>query len=170
MELIVKYIAKVDVATGQIQSIGFAPGHIPPEGIADGIETIHLRTEDWRNYDNTLTIHEEFYRKEGAWVHRGAPPTKYYEWNIQEEEWQQNWNTFLAELREERNHRLHMCDWTQTLDNPMEETVKASWRNYRNSLRNFPIHFQTPDPTIRSLEDIECPALPDGTILEILVF
>jgi hypothetical protein len=174
MTLIIKYIATVYTETGELKHVSTAPGgDLPEEGIVEGSspeeEIVYVPSTGFEAVD-LLTMLHEYRRKYGNWVHKGAPPTKYYEWNIQAEEWQQNWNTFLAELREERNRRLHICDWTQTLDNPMEETVKASWRNYRNSLRNFPTHFQTPDPTIRSLEDIEWPALPDGTILEILVF
>ena len=157
MELIVKYIAKVDVATGQIQSIGFTPGHIAPEGISDGIETIHLRTEDWRNYDNTLTIHEEFYRKEGAWVHRGARPNKYFEWNIEAEEWALDSERLFQELRVERNNRLYNCDWTQIPDAPINSEQVGLWKLYRQSLRDFPDSCTN----INSLEGLVWPTPPE---------
>ena len=157
MELIVKYIAKVDVATGQIQSIGFTPGHIPPEGISDGVETIHLRTEDWRNYDNTLTIHEEFYRKEGAWVHRGARPNKYFEWNIEAEEWALDSERLFQELRVERNNRLYNCDWTQIPDAPINSEQVGLWKLYRQSLRDFPDSCTN----INSLEGLVWPTPPE---------
>ena len=157
MELIVKYIAKVDVATGQIQSIGFTPGHISPEGISDGVETIHLRTEDWRNYDNTLTIHEEFYRKEGAWVHRGARPNKYFEWNIEAEEWALDSERLFQELRVERNNRLYNCDWTQIPDAPINSEQVGLWKLYRQSLRDFPDSCTN----INSLEGLVWPTPPE---------
>ena len=166
MELIVKYIAKVDVATGQIQSVGFTPGHIPPEGISDGIETIHLRTEDWRNYDNNLTIHEEFYRKEGAWVHRGARPNKYYQWSVETEQWVFSSEHFWGDVRAERNIRLARSDWTQFDDAPITETQQEEWKSYRTVLRDLP----KDNIDVQSMNAIPWPTPPNNEKIEITVW
>ena len=41
-------------------------------------------------------------------------------------------------LRSERNRRLAECDWTQTVDAPLNEQDKRSWQEYRKALRDLP--------------------------------
>lgn len=171
MDLYIKFIAIVDMATGEIDSVSTVPGgEILEEGFIIGTnppkERFHLLTEDWGGYD-ILQIQEQFYRANNAWVSRGPKPTKYHEWNLSNTSWEQNWDSFLADVRKERNKRLAICDWTQAADSPLHDSVKAAWRNYRNQLRNLLALYETPDPTITSLEHIEWPEPPDGTILEV---
>ena len=45
------------------------------------------------------------------------------------------------ELRRERNRRLSVCDWTQTMDAPVDH---AAWAVYRQALRDLPAN--TVDP------------------------
>lgn len=174
MDLIIKYIAIVYVETGVVKNIyTVPPGIIPTPGLIEGSdpaeELVHIPSEGWEDYEK-LEIIEQFYRPNGEWVHRGRKPTRYHEWNTSTNEWQHNWDSFLNHLRKERNRRLGFSDWTQVVDNPMEESVRASWRNYRNLLRNFPASFQTPDPTISSLENLDWPEPPDGSTLEVTLW
>lgn len=37
-----------------------------------------------------------------------------------------------------RNRKLLECDWTQTLDAPLSDEDKESWRQYRQALRDIP--------------------------------
>lgn len=57
------------------------------------------------------------------------------EWNAQEaiDVW--------VRLRNERNKRLSSCDWTQSLDAPVDQ---AAWAAYRQELRDLPAN--TTDP------------------------
>lgn len=41
-------------------------------------------------------------------------------------------------LREERNRRLSVCDWTQLADAPLTTEQKAAWSAYRQALRDLP--------------------------------
>ena len=171
MDLYIKFIAIVDVATGEINSVSTVPGgEIPEEGFVAGTEPpkerFHLLTEDWGGYD-ILEIQEQFYRANNAWVFRGPRTTRYHEWNSSNSRWEQNWHNFLTDVRKERNKRLRISDWTQAVDSPLEESVKADWRTYRTSLRNLLQDYDTQDTTITSLEDISWPSPPDGSTLEI---
>jgi hypothetical protein len=171
VDLYIKFIAIVNTETGEIENISTVPGgQIPEEGFIVGTnpakERFHLLTEDWGGYD-ILQIQEQFYRANNAWVSRGPKPTKYHKWNLSNTSWEQNWNSFLVDIRKERNKRLAASDWTQFADNPLGESVKASWRNYRNLLRDIPSVYAESSPSISSLEHIEWPEPPDGSILEV---
>lgn len=173
MDLYIKFIAIVDVATGEINSVSTVPGgEIPEEGLISGEinkERIYLYTKDWGGYD-ILEIQEQFYRANDAWVFRGPRPTKYHEWNSSNNSWEQNWDNFLADVRKERNKRLNISDWTQAADNALHESVKADWRNYRTRLRDLLEDYETQDSTITSLDHIGWPSPPDGSILEVTVW
>ena len=54
---------------------------------------------------------------------------------------QQAWTA----LRAERNARLAACDWTQMPDSPLSQDARASWSDYRQSLRDLPEN--ATDPT-----------------------
>ena len=49
----------------------------------------------------------------------------------------------LAELREQRNVRLAVSDWTQLPDAPTANT--AAWRLYRQALRDLPQQWTYPN-------------------------
>lgn len=46
----------------------------------------------------------------------------------------------LEALRAERNKRLQACDWTQTLDNPLDDRQRQAWADYRQALRELTDH------------------------------
>ena len=43
-----------------------------------------------------------------------------------------------ADVRAERDKKLHDCDWTQAADTALANDKKADWATYRTSLRNLP--------------------------------
>ena len=49
-----------------------------------------------------------------------------------------------AALRQERDRRLALCDWTQVPDAPVTITQKLAWQSYRRALRDLPE--KTTDP------------------------
>ena len=174
MDLYIKFIAIVDMGTGEIDSVSTVPGgEIPEEGFIVGTnppkERLHLLTEDWGGYD-LLQIQEQFYRANNAWVSRGPKPTKYHEWNLSNTSWEQNWDSFLADVRKERNKRLTICDWTQAADSALEDSVKAHWRAYRTVLRDLLARYETQDAAITSLDHIDWPSTPDGSTLEVTLW
>lgn len=170
MALIIKYIATVDVATGVIESVGIAPGaNLPEQGIVQGSspvkEVVWIPSQGWEGIDN-LQIHEEYYRKDEQWVHRGPRPTPSHIWDTGSESWVFNSEDFWIAVRAERNKKLAESDWTQIADNNLDESVKAGWRNYRNQLRDLP----SVQVGTTTLSQIEWPEPPDGSIVEVTVW
>jgi hypothetical protein len=49
-----------------------------------------------------------------------------------------------GKLRIDRNTKLKSTDWTQMPDAPLTDDQKASWRTYRQALRDLPSN--TTDP------------------------
>jgi hypothetical protein len=37
-----------------------------------------------------------------------------------------------------RDDLLAACDWTQTVDSPLDDATKAAWATYRQELRDLP--------------------------------
>ena len=106
MPLIVKYIARVSTATGEILTVSTVPGGpLPDEGIVEGSdpeeELFHLRSDEWEGH-NLLQIHNQFYRKNNAWVNRGDRPTENHDWNLSTEAWELNTERLWVEIRTER--------------------------------------------------------------------
>ena len=46
--------------------------------------------------------------------------------------------TTMERLRERRDAKLKMSDWTQMPDSPLSETKKEEWATYRQKLRDLP--------------------------------
>lgn len=52
------------------------------------------------------------------------------------------------DIRQERNIRLSNSDWTQLADAPLTVNQKTAWTVYRQSLRDIPENFQTPEVVV----------------------
>lgn len=85
---------------------------------------------------------------DGAFKTRLKQPTRYYTWSSNKR-WDLNTTQLMAEFREERNHKLGICDWTQGPDSPLSDDKKAEWATYRQALRDvtkdLKEDFDTPD-------------------------
>lgn len=142
MTLIIKYIATVYTQTGEIKHVSTAPGgDLPEEGIVENSnpeeEIIHVPSTGFEDVD-LLTMLNEYRRKDGNWLHKGPRPTQHHEWNVTEEAWQLNSNSFWTSIRQQRNEKLAVCDWTQMWDAALTSEVKTAWATYRQALRDVP--------------------------------
>jgi hypothetical protein len=53
-----------------------------------------------------------------------------------------------AEVREERDRLLAASDWTQVGDAPLTDVELNAWQDYRQTLRDIPQDFPTPDDVV----------------------
>ena len=51
-------------------------------------------------------------------------------------------------VRVERDRLLAACDWTQVADAPLTAADKQAWADYRQTLRDIPQDFATPDDVV----------------------
>lgn len=73
---------------------------------------------------------------------------------IETQEWNSelfNWVTtpipdevFLNRLRNQRNHKLLISDWSQLSDAPLTSSQKTAWATYRQALRDLPENTEDP--------------------------
>ena len=90
-----------------------------------------------------------------GWVDRGERPSDLHEWI--DGEWYLNLTYLFNEVRGERQKKLAMSDWTQTIDSPLSDSKKAEWATYRQALRDVPAN--NSDAT--DLSDIIWPTKPE---------
>lgn len=64
-------------------------------------------------------------------------------------------NTLLW-IREKRDVRLKMSDWTQVPDSPLTTEKKAEWATYRQALRDLPSSYTSSTP----IPDVVWPTEP----------
>jgi hypothetical protein len=57
---------------------------------------------------------------------------------LAEEELKEASRDYWKELRNIRNYKLSVCDWTQGNDSPIIEVKKQEWKVYRQILRDLP--------------------------------
>ena len=161
MTLIIKYIATVYTQTGEIKHVSTAPGgDLPEEGVVENSspeeELIYVPSTGFEDVD-LLTMLHEYRRKDGNWLHKGPRPTQHHEWNVTEEAWQLNSNSFWTSIRQQRNEKLALCDWTQMPDARLNSTSKSTWATYRQQLRDVP----TVNSNVEREEDIGWPTPPE---------
>lgn len=65
--------------------------------------------------------------------------------------------TTMQYLRDKRNQKLLISDWTQMPDSPLTESKKQEWATYRQQLRDLPESY-TDD---NDIADIIFPSKPD---------
>lgn len=68
----------------------------------------------------------------------GAEKQRRLREQLAEEELIEASRDYWEELRNMRNYKLSVCDWTQGNDSPITEAKKQEWTLYRQKLRDFP--------------------------------
>ena len=58
-----------------------------------------------------------------------------------------------AQVRTVRDALLKDCDWTQLADSK----VGDEWREFRQTLRDIPQKYKTPEKALKALEDLDLP-------------
>lgn len=61
---------------------------------------------------------------------------------------QQGLTTTWDSVRRKRNELLAQSDWTQLSDAPLTAKQKTAWAAYRQSLRDLPTSFATPEEVV----------------------
>ena len=128
-------IAIVDNSTGQIEAM-YTPGavfHEEGEYEEDNTKTVVHLTDSVPNH---VGFQQTQYYKNGAWTTREWKGD-YYDWTS-EEDWDFNSTRFWTTIREDREYKLRLCDWTQMADSPLTDEKKAAWATYRQALRALP--------------------------------
>ena len=80
-----------------------------------------------------------------TWLSEGEPPSQ--------QELDDAWPAVQTErgwkaVRAERDRRLSDCDWTQVADAPLTAGEKQAWADYRQTLRDIPQDFASPDDVV----------------------
>lgn len=65
--------------------------------------------------------------------------------------------TTMQYLRDKRNQKLLISDWTQMPDSPLTDSKKQEWATYRQQLRDLPGSYTDED----EITDIVFPTKPD---------
>ena len=65
--------------------------------------------------------------------------------------------TTMQYLRDKRNQKLLISDWTQMPDSPLTDSKKQEWATYRQQLRDLPSSYTDDD----DIADIIFPSKPD---------
>ena len=155
MTKIVKYVAEIEESTGKILNVQFPNVTLAPEGVQDGIRTLHI-TEDLMT-DNFMGIGWNpmlYFWNGSSFEFVGNPPNKHAIYDGAQ--WQWDAEAFMEDIKALRNRKLFQCDWTQVVDAPITDEEKAEWRLYRQELRDFPSTLDNPS----SLEELQWPVPP----------
>jgi len=83
-------------------------------------------------------------------------PGNCQKWDESKKAWVTDIETLSETIRAERDSRLAVCDWTQAIDSPLSDGMKAEWQIYRQALRDIPEQDGFPD-------DVNWPDEPEET-------
>lgn len=106
---------------------------------------------DGRSRTNPFTFTEEEIAEAGF---TGPYERPEYDEELETQSWDSelgDWITtpipvefFWERLRDKRNFKLQISDWTQLLDAPLSSSKKTDWETYRQALRDLPQNTEDP--------------------------
>ena len=133
------YILRVNNTTGEIIELIFEdPGTSYEEGDnGDGTSTVIATSADVGNNSGQKFIERNYFKNEN-WTFRGDKPNNLAFWDTSNEVWDKNEIAMLAQIRDERNGKLFVTDWTMVSDSPLSAAQQLEVETYRTSLRDFP--------------------------------
>ena len=136
----VEHIAYI-MSTGEISNISYFPSNPVAEDreMWNELLLIYIYKDNLpEGFTDPATFSERYLWsfETNDWVYRGPRPNEYYDWV--DGAWTCNPTNLMDEIRRQRDYRLGRSDWSQFSDNPLSEEQKASWRTYRQTLRDIP--------------------------------
>jgi hypothetical protein len=140
--IIVSHLAYVK-PNGLINHITDAPSDMPENNSMFFDMTIHYiysaEHEEIGFIDAGQFISTHWW-KNGSWAVKGTPPQNldYYYFDTVSEQWVLDTGAVMNTVRNTRDLKLAMCDWTQLVDVPLTQEQKTAWSTYRQLLRDYP--------------------------------
>jgi len=102
--------------------------------------------------DDTLLTETKYWN--GNWHDKSPRPSEWHDWDTNN--WAFSSERFWESVRQIRDMKLVMCDWTQFNDSPLSVSERSQWTTYRQSLREVP----STNTGATSLDDILWPTEP----------
>ena len=88
--------------------------------------------------DHIQIIEETYYDYEAeGFLSRGKRPGDFYVWKVTKS-WEVDEDALMAALRQQRDEKLYVSDWTQGADSILTDEKIAEWATYRAALRDVP--------------------------------
>ena len=155
-------IAFIETATNKIVNLQFPQGEYPEEGLRNegairvvNVTDDNLPNNDCKNYDFFISNYC-YNLSTTSFVHVGHAPNDYAGYNFSTNAWEWDASLVLRDIRQMRNRKLFVTDWTQVSDCTLSDTQKAEARTYRTALRDITSTLDNPS----NVEDVVWPTPP----------
>lgn len=122
---------------------------IPDRSMVDGLLVVHAEDKDVKDVS---VIYWDF--ETSMFKPRERKNNPYKKWK--NKKWEIDASLMWYQLRQQRNHKLLLSDWTQLTDAPLTEIQKELWRVYRQKLRDIP----QDNPDLQDIEEVQWPQAP----------
>lgn len=155
-------IAFIDTTTNKIVNLQFPQGEYPAEGLRnDGAIRVvnvtddNLPNQNCKNYEYFMTCFC-YNQTTHEFVEVGESPNSYAAYNFSTSAWEWDAALVLRDIRQYRNRKLFVSDWTQVSDCTLSDAQKAEALTYRTALRNITDTLNNP----ANVEDVTWPTPP----------
>ena len=105
--------------------------------------------------DGSVFIRTQYFKNE-EWREKPTKPSDHYNWDLTSESWVLDHERLMKDVRQLRDQKLFLCDWTQIPDAPLTAEQKSAWSTYRQELRDVPIN----NTNVTSREEVVWPTMP----------